>query len=112
MSLFSAALRVTGLSTKEASSFLSEQLGRTVSQQTVLDMSSGRSRVNPEVWEVLRTLYQMQVRASEEGLDLINEHQPDEVEYTTVSGAGDWPSERVKLNTAAMVLLGDDSAVA
>jgi len=111
MSLFAATLRVTGLSHKEASDYLSHMLDRTVSEQTVKDMSSGRSNVNQEVWMILRELYRKQIKASEAALDLIDEKDPDEVDYTASSGPLDWPSERVRENVAAMVLLADSSIV-
>ncbi len=110
MSLFAAALRVTGLSHVEASVYLSDATGTAVSEQTVKNMASGRSNVGDHVLTALRELYALQVRASEQALDQIAELQAIhgeamEIDLEGYGRSGEWPSERVAENARAMVWL-------
>ena len=117
MSLFAAALRLTGLSTREAGDYLTAKLGRPVSHQTVMDLSSGRSRVHPDVWAALRDLWRRQSEAADQALDLIEElaaeHGPPEaLDVSAFGRAGEWPSLRAAENVAALVALESGLPVA
>jgi|GEM_PF-3032543 len=111
MSLFAAALRLTGLSQPEAADWLSDQLCRSVSLQTIKDMSSGRSKAHPDVWAALSSLHQQQLAAADEALDLIDEladahgEPPESLDFGSYGRASEWPSLRVAENTAALVAL-------
>lgn len=112
MTIFAAALRHTGLSTDEAADYLSEKCERAISAQTVRDMSSGRSKVGPGVWDALRELYFSMLQASEAALDVIDEQDPEEVTFTQASKrSSEWPSQRVHLNVLALVALQSDIVV-
>lgn len=110
MSLFAAALRLTGLSQEEASAYLTDALGRPVSLDTIKKMSSGRDNINPDVWRTLSDLHITQVEAVEAALEqidgLVAEHGDDfELDLSGYGRAGEWPSLRVQQNTMAMLAL-------
>ena len=106
MSLFSASLRLVGLSQAEASAWLSQELGRNVGINTVKNLSLGRSKVGQPIWAALQDLYQAQVRASEEALEIHNDSSATQVDLSAYGRAAEWPSVRVFENVCAMVALG------
>lgn len=100
MTLFAAAIRLVGLSQREAAELFDVRL------DTVKSWSVGRNRPPQGVWEDLRDLYALQVRAVEETLDMIDETDDGELALNT-SGprSTNWPTEGVHRAVLAAVAL-------
>lgn len=110
MNTFSGILRITGLSQAEASDFLSGQLDRPISKDTIKSMCSGRTSIRQDVLDALRGLYLAQTNAAEEALNLIDEMQaehgpPESLDFSSHGRASEWPSLRVAENVAAFIQL-------
>lgn len=113
MSVFKQALALCGLSTyQQASEYLSNAIGRPVSPDTVKNLAHDRARVNPDLWEALRELWETINTSADQALDLIEEKDPDSVELL-VDGArsSEWPTLDAHLNSLAIVALSTDRAL-
>ncbi len=107
MTLFSAALRLLGLSQAEAAEYLD------VRPDTVKSWSAGRNRVPEGIWEELRALWRLQSRAAGEALALIDEHDPDEIAPNPAGPLGaEWPSRGAHHAVLARVILESGRKVA
>ena len=98
--IFSAALKLVGLSQREAADFFE------VRPDTVRSWACGRSRVPPNVWEELRELYDKQQDTVDEALALIEQHEPGILALNIHGARGaEWPSEGVHLAVLAQLAL-------
>ena len=103
MTLFSASLKLVGLSHGEAAEFFGVRL------DTVKSWSVGRNQVPQGVWDQLRELYEDQVVAVEEVMDLLRQKQPDEVALNEAGArAAEWPSKGAHMAVLAMCALDPD----
>jgi hypothetical protein len=101
--LFAAAIRLCGLSQREAAAFF------IVPIDTLKSWANGRRSVPPGVWTELRGLYRQQQRAAKEALALIDEQRP--AALTLALGgqrARQWPSPGAAAAADAMVALSCD----
>lgn len=101
--LFSAALKVCGLSHNEAADYFDVRL------DTVKSWSAGRNPVPDGVWDHLRDLYAEQIEAAEQALELIEASGADEIS-PNVSGPRkkDWPCNGAHMAALAHVALSVD----
>jgi len=113
MSVFKQALALCGLSTyQQASDYLTKAIGRPVSADTIKNLAHERAKVNPDLWEALRDLWDQINVSADQALDLIEESEAAEVELQ-VDGArsSDWPTLDAHLNALAIVALTTDKPV-
>lgn len=107
MTLFAAALRLLGLSHAEAGEYLNVRL------DTVKSWSAGRNPVPDGIWDELRALWQQQSEAAEAALELIAEHDPDEIAPNPDGPRGkEWPSKGAHIAVLARVVLESDKPLA
>ena len=103
MTLFSASLRLVGLSQSEAADYFDVRL------DTVKSWSAGRNKVPEGVWAQLRELYEVQIVAVEEAMELVREQRPAEISLNENGPRGkDWPSRGVHMAVLAMCALDPD----
>lgn len=101
MNLFSATLRLTGLSDSEASEWLSATLDKNVSARTLGKMKNGSTWVYEDVWDALNFLVDQIEDASE---ILIENNCPEDCLYESADALFDWPSARCVENVVVMTL--------
>lgn len=107
MTLFAAAMKITGLSQRELCDIMDVRI------DTVKGWCSGRNNPPNGAWDVLRGVYAMQVKSSEEALDLIDEKSPTQLSLNEFGPRGkEWPSEGAHKAALAMVALAVDIQIA
>ena len=100
MTIFAAALKLVGLSQREAADFFE------VRPDTVRSWACGRSRVPLNIWHELRELYDKQQQAVDQALALIEEHEPATLALNINGPRGaEWPSKGVHLAALAQLAL-------
>lgn len=99
MTAFRQALAACGLSAREAATFLD------VRNDTVLSWSSGRRTPPPGAWQALANLYARMEDAADAAIDLIDEHDPDQIELDATGLHGAWPCPGTADAVKAMIFL-------